>query len=55
MGFSLSGTHFSRNSALSFGFSYAAGSGKSDIFNNGNIQDAHMSSLTLYMSATYSY
>jgi long-subunit fatty acid transport protein len=55
LGISMSGTHFSRNSALTVGFSYAAGSGKSDIFNNGNIQNAHMSSLTLYMSATYSY
>lgn len=55
IGVSLSGSHFSRNSALSVGFSYATGKGKADVFGDGNIQDARMSSLTIFMSATYSY
>jgi long-subunit fatty acid transport protein len=56
LGGSFSVSHFSRSSALSVGFAYASGSGKAQLFaDDTRIQNVDMRTLTLFMSATYSY
>ena len=55
-GGSFSVSHFSRSSALSVGVAYASGSGKAQLFaDDTRIQTVDTSTLTLFMSATYSY
>ena len=56
LGGSFSLTRFTRNSALTAGFSYAAGDGKAQVFpDDVTIYDVSTSSLTMFLSATYSY
>lgn len=55
-GGSLSVSHFSRSSALSVGVAYATGSGEAQLFaDDTRIQTVDTTTLTLFMSATYSY
>jgi len=55
-GGSFSVSHFSRSSALSVGFAYASGSGEAQLFaGDEDIQTVDTRTLTLFMSATYSY
>lgn len=56
-GISLSLSHFSRNSSLTMGFSYSAGTGEAQV-NTADltkIQDLQMQSTSVYLSASYSY
>ena len=58
-GISLSLSHFARNSVLSVGFDTMFGSGKAQLFpavsGTAQLQDVDISTLTMFMSATYSY
>lgn len=59
-GLSFSMSHFSRNSALSFGISTMRGNGKAQLFNpldNGDaaLQDVKTSTFSLFLSANHSY
>jgi long-chain fatty acid transport protein len=56
-GISLSLSHFSRNSSLTVGFSYSAGTGEAQV-NTADltkIQDLQRQSTSVYLSASYSY
>jgi long-chain fatty acid transport protein len=55
-GLSLSLSHFTRNSSITGGFSYSTGSGKAQVISSlTNIQDVTASSLTVFLSTSYSY
>lgn len=58
-GLSFSTSHFSRNSVLSFGFNTMFGSGKAQLFpasgGTAQLQNVEINTLTLFLSATYSY
>jgi long-chain fatty acid transport protein len=55
-GMSLSGSRFSRNSSLTLGLSYARGAGEAQVVGGiSNIQDVDASSLSLFLSTSYSY
>ncbi len=53
-GGALSVTHYARGAALTFGLSYARGSGDAQIVGNSpEVQDADISTLTFFISASY--
>src|SRR3989338_6641996 len=54
-GGSISITHFSRQSSLTFGADYGFGSGKAQVLGGSYIQDVEMQTLTGFVSAAYSY
>ena len=54
-GASLSISHFTRSSSLTFGGSYSYGTGKSHIYGNTSIQDVEMQNITAFLSAAFSY
>lgn len=59
-GLSLSLSQFSRNSILTFGFTFMNGDGKAQLFapdmsGNAGLHDVNISTLTMFLSATYSY
>ena len=54
-GASLSISHFTRSSSLTFGGSYSYGTGKSHIFGDTSIQDVEMQNITAFLSAAFSY
>lgn len=58
-GLSFSVSRFSRNAVLSFGLNTMFGSGKAQLFpassGTAQLQDVEISTLTLFLSATYSY
>lgn len=54
-GGSLSGSYFSRGTALSLGGSYSRGTGQAQVVGGTNIQDATMQSFTGFLSASYIY
>jgi len=53
-GGSMSLSHFTKNTSISFGGNYKAGSGKSQIFGE-NIQNATASNWSVFVSSSYSY
>jgi hypothetical protein len=49
-------SHFTRNTAVTFGGGYAYGTGKAQIISNNNaIQDAESKGWTAFLAASYSY
>ena len=54
-GGSISITHFSRQSSLTFGANYGFGAGKAQVLGGSYIQDVEMQTLTGFVSAAYSY
>jgi len=59
-GLSLSLSQFQRNSSLTFGLSYMYGSGKAQLFSpdtsgNAGLNDVNISTLTMFLSVSYSY
>lgn len=54
-GASLSISHFTRSSSLTFGGSYSYGTGKSHIYGDTSIQDVEMQNITAFLSAAFSY
>lgn len=55
-GFSASLTHFTHNSAVTFGFAYSQGTGEAQVLDDQpDIQDVEYSSVTAYLSGTHSY
>ena len=54
-GASLSISHFTRSSSLTFGGSYSYGTGKSHIFGDTSIQNVEMQNITAFLSAAFSY
>lgn len=56
LGGSFSVTRFSRNSALTLGFSYSKGSGKAQLFSGlTETQETDIEDMTLFLSASYNY
>ncbi|MBM2839381.1 MAG: hypothetical protein HW415_2006, partial [Deltaproteobacteria bacterium] len=54
-GASLSISHFTRSSSLTFGGSYSYGTGKSHIYGDTSIQNVEMQNITAFLSAAFSY
>ncbi len=54
-GFSFSVTHFTRNNACTAGFNSSFGSGEAQILGGTEIQDVESTSLTVFLSTTYTY
>lgn len=55
-GLSFSLSRFTRNSAISGGFSYSFGSGDAQVISGiSNIQEVEVNALTLYLSSSYNY
>ncbi len=55
-GISASISHFTRNSSLTFGFTYNSGSGKAQISSGSTVlQDVEMESIGVYIAASYAY
>ncbi len=55
-GIAMSVSHFERNSSISLGFNYAAGSGKAQIISEvASLQDIDMENLGVFLAASYTY